>query len=250
MICKKKTIELILIISIVLLIFILIININKPLKNTDHYSVSNDIIGKNNQIYTALYINLENRTDRKIQFEDELKNQDFYNFKRFNAVKDPVKGYIGCSKSHLECLKLAKQNNYPYVIIFEDDFEFLINKDEFHNLLNNLLQIEYDVFMLGYNTIEFLNITSYIPDKSIYRIKNTQTASAYIVSARYYDKLISNFQDGLNLLQTTDEYSNYAIDQYWKRLQDKDIWLCYTKRIGKQRASYSDIEKRLVDYQV
>lgn len=250
MICKKKTIELILIISIVLLIFILIIILNKPLKNIDYYSVSNDIIEKNNEIYTALYINLENRTDRKIQFEDELKNQDFYNFKRFNAVKDPVKGYIGCSKSHLECLKLAKQNNYPYVIIFEDDFEFLINKHEFHNLLNNLLQIEYDVFMLGYNTIEFLNITSYIPDKSIYRIKNTQTASGYIVSARYYDKLISNFQDGLRLLQTTDEYSNYAIDQYWKRLQDKDIWLCYKKRIGKQRASYSDIEKRLVDYQV
>ena len=259
MICKQKIIELILIISILFSILILIITLNKPFQNTDYFLVSNDIIEKNNQQYTALYINLENRQDRKIQFEDELKKQDFYNFKRFNAIKDPVKGYIGCSKSHLECLKIAKQNNYPYVIIFEDDFEFLINKDEFHTLLNNLLQIEYDVFMLGYNTIEFLNITSYIPDKSIshsgdlrsiYRIKNTQTASGYIVNRRYYDRLINNFQDGLNLLQTTDVYSNYAIDQYWKRLQDKDIWLCYKKRIGKQRASYSDIEKRLVDYQV
>ena len=244
---KMRIIEILLIAGIFLFLILFILQINNN-KKIDYYSVSNDIIKNNNQIYTALYINLDSRKDRKEQIEDELEKQEFYNFVRFDAVKDQRKGYIGCSKSHLECIKIAKENQYPYVIIFEDDFEFLVDKNEFHNLLNKLLNVDYDVFILSYNTTS--NDIYPTEDPLLYTIKNTQTASGYIVNRRYYDKLINNFQEGIDLLVETDEYSNYAIDQYWKRLQDVDIWLCYKKRLGKQRASYSDIEKREVDYQV
>jgi lipopolysaccharide biosynthesis glycosyltransferase len=145
-------------------------------------------------------------------------------------------------------LKIAKKNNYKNVIIFEDDFEFLIDKTEFHNLLKQLLTVDYDVFILSYNTYPY-NITK-TEHPLLHRIKNTQTASGYIVNRKYYDKLIQNFEDGLNLLEKTDEYSKYAIDQYWKPLQETDVWLCYEKRVGKQRESYSDIEKTNVNYQV
>ncbi len=244
---STKTIELILICCVILSTIILLIILNKPIKKIDHFLIVNDIIDINNQNYSGLYINLEKRNDRKNQIEGELKKEDFYNFKRFDAIKED-KGYLGCSKSHIECLKIAKQNDYPNVIIFEDDFEFIIDKNEFHTLLNHLLTVDYDVFILSYNTIPS-NITK-TDDPLLCRIKNTQTASGYIVKRKYYDKLINNFQEGLDLLKTTDEYSKYAIGQYWKPLQEIDTWLCYKKRIGKQRESYSDIEKTFVNYQL
>ena len=133
-------------------------------------------------------------------------------------------------------------------MILEDDFEFIIGKNEFQMILNHLLSVDYDVFILSYNTYQ-KNITD-TEDQYLKRIKETQTASGYIVNRKYYDKLINNFQEGLRLLQETDIYSKYAVDQYWKPLQVQDNWYCYKKRVGRQRESYSDIEKGIVNYQV
>jgi len=44
--------------------------------------------------------------------------------------------------------------------------------------------------------------------------------------------------------------SLYAVDQYWKRLQEKDNWLCVDPMLFKQRASYSDIENKDVAYKL
>jgi len=241
---KFKTI---LFISIIFLTIAFIIILLKNNKKSDSFTISNEVILKNNNNYSLLYINLENRKDRKNEIENEFINQDFFNFTRFNAIKSD-KGYIGCSQSHLECLKIAKANNYSNVIILEDDFEFLINKNEFHNLLENLITFDYDVLLLSYNTY-FFNIKQ-TDNPLFYKITNSQTASGYIVNKKYYDKLINNFEEGLKMLEKTDIYSKYAIDQYWKSLQNTDKWYCYKKRVGKQRESYSDIEKRNVNYKV
>jgi glycosyl transferase family 25 len=133
-------------------------------------------------------------------------------------------------------------------MILEDDFEFLIDKDEFKMILDHLLTVDYDVFILAYNT-NSNNITD-TGDKYLKKIEGTQTTSGYIVNQRYYDKLMENFEEGLRLLKQTDNTSQYAIDMYWKPLQSQDNWYCYKKRIGKQRESYSDIENKNVNYNV
>ena len=46
----------------------------------------------------------------------------------------------------------------------------------------------------------------------------------------------------------TGDSSKYTNDQSWKPLQEKDNWVCFKKRIGVQRPSYSDIEKINVNY--
>jgi glycosyl transferase family 25 len=244
-----KTFEAILICIIIILFIILWQKLMMISSKKDFFQPEEEknIIENNNNNFPALYINLEHREDRKNQIEGELKKVGFYNYQRFNAIKNS-KGYLGCSESHFECLKLAMSNDYPNVMILEDDFEFLIDKDEFQSILNHLLTIDYDVFILSYNT-DSSNITD-MEDPYLRRIKETQTASGYIVNKKYYNKLIENFEEGLRLLQETDIYHKYAIDQYWKPLQSQDKWYCYKKRIGKQRESYSDIEKGMVNYQV
>ena len=49
------------------------------------------------QITKVIYINLEDRLDRKTQIENELSVIPENKIMRFNAIKDE-KGYIGCTK--------------------------------------------------------------------------------------------------------------------------------------------------------
>ena len=113
-------------------------------------------------------------------------------------------------------------------------------------ILNHLLTVEYDVFILAYNNHS--NDITDTRDKYLKKIR-TQTTSGYIVNQRYYDKLIANFEEGLRLLKQTDNKEKYAIDQYWKLIQPDDKWFVY-KRIGKQRESFSDIQNANVNYNV
>jgi glycosyl transferase family 25 len=168
-------------------------------------------------------------------------------FFRVDAVKyDP--GYIGCSMSHIKCLEKAIEENAKHIMIVEDDFKFIIDRTEFEDIIKYLLNIDYDVFILSYNAYDE-NIKRENGSR-FYKIKNTQTASGYIVNSRYYEKLLKNFREGVELLKKTNIYDKYAIDQYWKILQTEDNWICAGKRIGIQRPSYSDIEKRDVNYNV
>lgn len=183
----------------------------------------------------VVYINLDERTDRRAQVEEQLKIFGD-RLQRFAAIKNK-RGYIGCSESHIQVLKLAKQNNWRNVLIVEDDFIWK-NMDN-SNKLNNLLTTEYDVILLG---------GSYVKCTTTMRVIEAQTTTAYVVSLQYYDTLIKNFEEGLQLLKSTNEYNKYALDQYWKKIQPNDLWYIIIPGLAAQRPSYSDIEQQNVNY--
>ena len=89
------------------------------------------------------YINLEKRATRKKQCEKQLKSIGIHKPRRFNAIENE-NGFIGCAQSHIECLKIARDENWPYICIFEDDLLFnepnkvkeMINKYIDYELLN------------------------------------------------------------------------------------------------------------------
>ena len=91
------------------------------------------------------YINLEHRKDRKEETITELKNFGIDNPIRFNA-DSTGKGYPGINRSHLAILKEARSKKYPYVMIVEDDIEFM-NPDETNRKLNNIINsnLKWDV---------------------------------------------------------------------------------------------------------
>ena len=118
-------------------------------------------------IQGIFYINLDHRTDRRKLFEDECTNMGI-SAEHFSAFRTSP-GYIGCQKSHIEILKIAKERNLENIIIFEDDFKFLVNKETFHGLIKNFfdLGIPYDVVMLSYNLYHGCDFNS-IVGKVIY----------------------------------------------------------------------------------
>jgi len=199
------------------------------------------------------YINLEYRKDRKEEIETELQKYNLLDkSERFVGFHVPEQGILGCSKSHLAVLKLAKERGYNHVLILEDDFEFLVSKEEFERNLTGFFESElvdkYDVCMISFNVLEE-NTEPVIecPDL-VYRIVNSQTASGYIVNSAYLDTFITLYEWSCPLLEETKEHWNYANDQCWKGLQQKDKWFRFIERIGKQRSGFSDNSMEFLDF--
>jgi glycosyl transferase family 25 len=199
----------------------------------------------NTYIKHTLYINLDHRTDRKEHIENQLKSVGITDFERFNAIKDN-NGAIGCSMSHLQALITAKERNYEHIFICEDDITFL-NPTLIMNQMTRffLNHQEWDVVIVGGNNSRPYTMI----DNTCIKVNNCQCATGYIVNNHYYDTLIDNFKTGLSgLIKEPNEYHRFALDQYWKRLQEKDKWYLIIPLSVVQKEDYSDIEKRNVNY--
>ena len=195
-------------------------------------------------IHHCFYINLLSRLDRKHHVEKQLEGIGI-NGTRFNAIK-LENGAIGCSMSHLKCLEIAKKHDLPHLLIVEDDITFL-DPDLFIKQFNYFLSNhkKWDVVLIaGNNMPPYINI-----DKSCVKVNQCQTTTGYLVKKEYYDTLIHNIKEGLNLLlRYPDNHRIYAIDKFWFQLQNRDNWFLIIPLTVVQREDYSDIEKRKTNY--
>ena len=200
---------------------------------------------QNGSSVQTYYINLAHRQDRRQNIENELKKMNIHPYQRFDAIKHGF-GALGCSKSHIKCLELGIQSGADHVVVFEDDFQFLISPSEYANLLESLQTVHYDVVLLAYNAYDRnLRPTTHPLLRSI---RDSRTASGYIVRRQYLPTLLYNFQEGARFLEMSRKENRHACDIYWFPLQAVDKWFSYYKRAGKQRAGYSDIEKGQRNY--
>lgn len=214
------------------------------------------MLRKFSDIKHAVYINLDSRGDRRALFEtqiDELQCQYPQDFAfapvaRFSAIRDTENGAIGCTKSHIECIRIAKNNGWDHVLIFEDDALIIHPEVLVHQVSSFLSRFrdEWDVVLFSGNNYPPFKIEA--PD--CFQIANCQTTGCYLVCSRYYDTLLCNFEEGLaGLIANPGNASVYACDAYWKQLQCSDRWFLITPLCIIQRAGYSDIEKMDVNYE-
>lgn len=192
----------------------------------------------------TLYINLESRPDRRDHVEAELAKMCIVG-ERIDAIK-MGNGALGCTLSHIHCLKLAKSRNLPHVFICEDDITFL-NPPLLHKNVEKFETsgIAWDVLIIGGN-----NGPPYLPI-SDYCIKvgNNQTTTGYIVKQHYYDTLILNFSESASKISADPRNKRqYAIDMYWKSLQRRDKWYMIIPATVVQYDDYSDIECGISHY--
>ena len=187
------------------------------------------------------YINLDRRPDRKEHIETQLSKYDLTG-ERYAAINTPHSGIVGCGFSHLNVLKLARERNYKNVLILEDDFEFIVSKEEFEHKLELFFQlnIEYDVVMISHLIQKSQEITEMPEISFIRKIIDGQTASGYIVSSHFYDTLINLYEETTILLEKTNHHWLYANDMCWKKLQPGGNWFYFTEPLGRQRTDYSD----------
>ena len=188
------------------------------------------------------YINLEKRVTRKKQCVKQLKSIGIHKPKRFNAIENE-NGLIGCAQSHIECLKIAKEENWPYICIFEDDLLF-IEPGRIKEMINMYIGYEYDVLYIGAWIREYKSI-----NKDLVRVTNGCCFHAYIVKSHYYETLLNNLNEGLQKKIKDPENMSYNNDEYICELQIKDNWLCFNPVLATQRDGYSDNFKEIRNYQ-
>lgn len=185
-----------------------------------------------------VYINLAHRTDRRAEIEAELACFGTGRVERFDAIRH-AHGGLGCSKSHLAVLERAKANGWRNVLIVEDDFVWHAREAGIPRL-TALAAAPYDVILLAAGYSKY--------DPTTLRVESAQAATCYLVAAHYYDTLIANYKEGIAQFESTTDYGKYALDQWWKQLQPRDRWYIMRPTLGYQRPSYSDIERKVVDY--
>lgn len=197
----------------------------------------------------VFYINLEKRSDRRLQIEKELSDYNIPKDKieRFNAITH-TNGAVGCGRSHVEIYKIAKSRNYKNILIVEDDFKFIIDPENFKNQIETFFNknIDFKIIMLSYNLFKSEDY-----DNQVGYVKDAQTTSGYIINHKYYDEFIDVIERAMNTFEQINIPYLYAIDGAygWKQLQ-KEKFFYFKTRIGIQRESYSDIEGRITNYGV
>ena len=196
-------------------------------------------------IKNVLYINLDSRMDRRVHFESQFTKMGLTP-QRFSAIRN-ADGAIGCSMSHVACLELAIQNEWDHVLVCEDDAtitkpgQLVYQVNQFLNRFND----GWDVLLLAGNNYQPFRQES----PECVRVANCQTTTAYLVRRPYFETLLANFKDGLkHLIAEPSQQPVYTIDQYWKNLQRTDRWYLIVPITVIQRADYSNISKRRVDY--
>ena len=190
-----------------------------------------------------LYINLEKRKEKNIHCIDELKKIGITNPNRFNAYEDKI-GLIGCAKSHIKCIEIAKNNSWPFVCIFEDDLSFIDHEKVIINI-NKYLDHDYDILYIGAwirnNKYEIIN-------DDLLKVDYTCCTHAYIIKNHYYDILLQNLNEGLELKIKDPNNYLYNIDEHIRKLQERDNWLCFYPILATQIEGYSDNFNEVIDY--
>jgi len=180
------------------------------------------------EIPKIFYINLDKRTDRRTQMETML---DGYDYERISAIEDDD-GYIGCAKSHIKCIEMAKERGYDKVIILEDDFMFMNG----WNFKNMELPQKYDIFLLCNRIKKHSKI-----DKTFSRVHECSWTSGHILDKNIYDDLIQNLEDGIKDREKKGKKISNNLDIYWNKLWGKYVCITHNYNFATQRTGYSDI---------
>ena len=210
------------------------------------------------QLLSIKIINAAHRDDRRIECETEFSAVGLapgeYAF--FDAKYIPEFGARGCALSHAKAISdFLFEEETPYLLVFEDDFS-IRDKNTFIVSIEEVLQYkhQWDVFLLAHNLAIPVAET---PIAGIKRVVSSQTASGYIVGRLYAAKLVECFFRSSELLAQAAELpspnkeyatSIFCCDMLWRDLQNHDRFWASFPPLTQQRPSYSDIEKRFVDY--
>ncbi len=213
---------------------------------------------KNGKIDVYL-ISLPHRKDRRLECEQNFEKYDlpYANVNVIPGILEDEYPALGASKAHLKALmSFYFYSNNEYGIFLEDDFSFEQSFNKIISIVESLSDKEYvwDVLMLTGMSVE-LQSNDKVMDLPLKRLYSAQSGAGYVVKRSYIPNLINIFSQSVVELTANENIKNNkimlttnALDKIWNPLQEKGGWLICTPRFGCQRPSFSDIEKKQVNY--
>lgn len=213
----------------------------------------------------AFYINLNSRSDRKEQFEEELKKIKLVGVERVEAIElskeqseeitnnggwthppiyeKSMQEHLGnllrfqrsCVESHKKAIKLAQENDWENVLIFEDDCVFM--SEDIQQVLNDIQNFikenkQWDLIFLG---ISLLHVPEKYNEKFYKLAGRFFTTHAYLINKKFYSTVLDY-----------DHKTGCNIDVLYTELANEKNFFCYHRLLANQRTSHSDIERRVM----
>lgn len=206
-------------------------------------------------IDAVIYINLDTRKDRDDEIKAELSRIGMPEDKifRLSAVKRSW-GALGCSLSHIACLKIIEERGWTKTLVLEDDAGFedgdanrwSTGLKDIKSLINTSgttnLDSKWDVIFLGGFVRDPKGPTE-TEYKTIFRTKNTSCTHAYIIRGAYAPKLREHTEIAVQMMiKNPPNVKQFNLDNAWSALMAEDRWYISIPTLAFQRESYSDIE--------
>ena len=190
-----------------------------------------------------VYINMDSRTDRNDTILSELRRIGFSEdrVQRFPAICYNGCANTGCLISHANVLEMAYDSGYSNVLILEDDFVFIEDKNKVNEDLKAFfdLKLEWDVVML---TTCGAVVSEYTNDL-VSRISSSGNGAGYLVNRSMMLELSTLFKSNVDNLFLTKQHWNYQNDILWKSLMPTSKWFMFNQYLGYQQEGYSDLSQ-------
>lgn len=165
-----------------------------------------------------VYINIDSHIERRKFIEENFKNFNINNYERFSAIHPVIsnhsylkRGEYGCLLSHLNVIyNFYHKSNDEMIIVLEDDADISTIKNwefSWNDFLNSLP--EFEIVQLIRNQEPPLQDYAFLK-KWQYTDKS---AAAYLITRDYAKKLLNNFNNIDELLNTLP-HLRYEDGQY------------------------------------
>ena len=121
-----------------------------------------------------------------------------------DGYNEPQNGHLGCAKSHVKCLKYARDNNLDNAVIMEDDFEFAIEIPEVNRKIAQFL----DKYGDSWDVLQLYSLNAYqydvrIVDKelNLHKVYAAGTTTGYVVNKSAFAPLIALWENSVKVMQ-------------------------------------------------
>lgn len=208
------------------------------------YQLKHDIIEYHpswESVDTIYILNLKERSDR---YSDTLLalasvHAPLHRVYHYKAEKDALPPYVGATKNHVDVMKHFQESNSKTCLIVEDDIVFLDDKEHIWNNLTEFFKRNY-----SYN-ITFLSLSKNgqrepLDDILSITKQSCTTSAAYFLNKETSQSVLDVADEGLRLMQETNNHHTYCIDRYWCKLPNL---LFFKKKLVYQRPSFSNLTK-------
>ena len=189
-----------------------------------------------NKYFDAIYcINLDKRRDRWERVSKAFKDSSVEVI-RFSAIEQKD-GRMGCIKSHIEILKIAKERNLKNVLIFEDDVVFI---DSIVDNTFEQLPMDWETCYIGANL--HTNLIKY--SDNLFTIKQAFSTHAIAYNNTVFDFIINKYDN----IEKLDDYVDIYDVWLSNNIQPRNKSYIIYPLVAIQEKGYSDIEHNFIDY--
>lgn len=206
-------------------------------------------------------INLKSRTDRWKNCISQFSNLNILErvariegmLCNHPALDKKQNAQIGCALSHYNILKEAKKNNYSNILVFEDDFLFIKDRETINAQINKSvaeLPKDWDIFYIsGFFVKGYDYDAAEKYSQNLVRAKTCFCTHAMAYSKKGINKILKNLKLETEFDVLTFSKEHEAIDWYYVR-EAQRFNECFAPRdlLCIQNAGHSDIENKYIDY--